>query len=80
VEGFRAVGRDGSAGASTTALPEVVALVRLLDVAAKRAGRRTHAPAGRFRGVAAACFGSVNALVAEVSVNKGRLIVKTRDA
>jgi isoquinoline 1-oxidoreductase beta subunit len=51
-------------------------LVRVLDVAAERAGWGTPAPRGRFRGVAAAAgFGSFNAQIAEVSVNQGRLTV-----
>lgn len=51
-------------------------LVRVLDVAAERAGWGTPAPAGRARGIAAAAgFGSFNAQVADVSVDRGRLTV-----
>ncbi len=51
-------------------------LVHVLDVAAEKAGWATRAPAGRFRGVAAAAgFGSFNAQIAEISVDKGRLTV-----
>jgi isoquinoline 1-oxidoreductase beta subunit len=51
-------------------------LVRVLDVAAEKAGWGSPAPAGRFRGVAAAAgFGSFNAQIAEISVNQGRLTV-----
>jgi isoquinoline 1-oxidoreductase beta subunit len=51
-------------------------LVRVLDVAAEGAGWGTPAPPGRFRGIAAAAgFGSFNAQVAEVSIDRGRLVV-----
>jgi isoquinoline 1-oxidoreductase beta subunit len=51
-------------------------LVRVLELAAERAGWGTPLPDGRFRGIAAvAGFGSFNAQVAEVSVNQGRLTV-----
>ena len=51
-------------------------LVRVLDVAAEKAGWGTPLPAGRFRGVAAAAgFGSFNAQVVEVSIAGGRPIV-----
>jgi isoquinoline 1-oxidoreductase beta subunit len=51
-------------------------LLRVLEVAAEKAGWGTPAPRGRFRGVAAAAgFGSFNAQIAEVSINQGRLTV-----
>ena len=51
-------------------------LLRVLDVAAEKAGWGTPAPRGRFRGVAAAAgFGSFNAQIAEVSIVQGRLVV-----
>ena len=51
-------------------------LVRVLELAAERAGWGTPLPDGRFRGIAAvAGFGSFNAQVAEVSVDQGRLTV-----
>jgi isoquinoline 1-oxidoreductase beta subunit len=51
-------------------------LLRVLDVAAEKAGWGAPAPRGRFRGVAAAAgFGSFNAQIAEVSIVQGRPIV-----
>ena len=51
-------------------------LLRVLDVAAEKAGWGTPPAPGRFRGIAAAAgFGSFNAQVAEISINQGRLIV-----
>jgi isoquinoline 1-oxidoreductase beta subunit len=51
-------------------------LVRVLDIAAERAGWGTPLPAGRFRGVAAAAgFGSFNAQVAEIAIERGRVRV-----
>jgi isoquinoline 1-oxidoreductase beta subunit len=51
-------------------------LVRVLDVAAEKAGWGAPLPSGRFRGIAAvAGFGSFNAQVAEVSIDQGRLRV-----
>ena len=51
-------------------------LVAVLDLAAGRAGWGTPLPAGRFRGIAAAAgFGSFNAQVAEISIERGRVRV-----
>ena len=51
-------------------------LVRVLDVAAEKAGWGTPLPAGHFRGVAAAAgFGSFNAQIAEISITRGRVTV-----
>jgi isoquinoline 1-oxidoreductase beta subunit len=52
-------------------------LLHVLEVAAERAGWGSPAPAGRARGVAAVnCFGSYNAQVAEISIERGRLRVE----
>lgn len=51
-------------------------LLRVLDIAAERAGWGGPLPAGHFHGVAVTyCFGSYNAQVAEVSVDSGRVRV-----
>lgn len=51
-------------------------LLRVLDEAAERAGWGTPLPGGRFRGIAAAAgFGSFNAQVAEIAIERGRVRV-----
>jgi len=51
-------------------------LLRVLDLAAQLSGWGEALPSGHFHGVAVAnCFGSYNAQVAEVSVERGRVVV-----